>query len=422
MVGPSLDEVIDELIAAYEEKHPKSREMHKVGRRSIPGGTTRSVATFAPFPFRVVHAEGSRLIDIDGNVFIDFCGDYTAGLLGHNPDGVRTAIIQALDRGWALGTSHDLEIELAQLIKERFTSIQSVRFTSSGTEANLLAIGAALHHVGRRKVLVFEGGYHGSVLSFNTAVASSSLNVPHEFVRLEFNDTNALHTAFEGRDIGCAIVEPMKGSGGCIPATQEFLSELRRQCNATGTVLILDEIMTSRLHPGGLQKAFGVVPDLTTLGKYLASGLSFGAFGGRSDIMAHFDSGMHGSLMHSGTFNNNVLSMAAAIEVLRRYVNDAQINKVNERGDRLRMELQGIFSANGLPIWMTGIGSMLHVHAADERWINYLFYSLLAEGFYVSPRGFMGLSFAVSEEDCEALIGCLKRRASDASEYIRPAS
>jgi glutamate-1-semialdehyde 2,1-aminomutase len=200
----------------------------------------------------------------------------------------------------------------------------------------------------------------------------------------------------------------MQGAGGCVPATPEFLRVLREECDRSGALLILDEVMTSRLHPGGLQCRLGITPDLTTLGKYLAGGLSIGAFGGRPDVMAHFAEQAGGHLRHSGTFNNNVLSMATAVAVLRHLLDDDVLLANSARGDRLRGQLDAAFAGAGLPMPVTGMGSVFHIHATDPRWLHWLFHELLADGYYISPRGLVALSLAVTDADCAGLLSAVR--------------
>jgi glutamate-1-semialdehyde 2,1-aminomutase len=411
---------LDAQVAAahdrYRAAHPNSATAHERARRVQPGGNTRSVLHFDPFPFRVARASGSHLIDIDGNEYVDFCGNYTAGLLGHSPSAVRSAIHEALDGGWAIGATHEREAELAELICERFESIDLVRFTNSGTEANLMAIGTALHHTGKTGVGVFDHGYHGGVLSFgNVAGPHHPLNVPHRFLVAPFDDLGGLDELFADDDLGCVIVEAVQGSGGCRPASSAFLAELRQRCDEGGVVMVLDEVMTSRLAPGGAQELFDVVPDLTTLGKYLGGGMPFGAFGGRRDVMSNFDMNAGGSLTQAGTFNNNVVTMAAAIETLRTQLDAEVLRAVNERGDRLRVTLNEVLGSVGIAMWATGLGSMVCLHAADGRHLELLFHALLDDGLAIARRGFMALSMAITDADVDALVAAINRWAAAAA-------
>ena len=336
-------------------------------------------------------------------------GNYTAGLLGHSPATVQQAVADVLSEGWALGATHPREVELAQLICDRYPSIDQVRFTNSGTEANLMAIGTALHHVaadgsGRDVIGVFDHAYHGGVLSFGAhGGPHNPMNVPHRFRVAHFDDPTGLDDLFQP-DLACVLVEPVQGSAGCRPASTEFLRELRRRCDETGTLLIFDEVMTSRLAPGGAQQRFDVIPDLTTLGKYLAGGMTFGAFGGRRRIMAAFEPSTERSLTQAGTFNNNIVSMTAAITTLRHELDADTLGALNDRGDRLRHDLQTAFETAGADLWVTGLGSMLCVHSDDDRLVELYFHSMLAEGLYLARRGFMALSKAITDDDCRRLI------------------
>jgi len=400
-----LDAQIDQARTEYRLKRPASAAADMRARRVMPGGNTRSVLDFEPFPFRVAGAEASELIDIDGHRYVDFCGNYTAALLGHSPATIRDAIVAALDAGWALGATHETEIELAELVCARFESIEQVRFTNSGTEANLMAIGTALHHTRKSTVGVFDRAYHGGVLGFGAVDGPHHpLNVPHPFHVAPFNDSRGLDDLFANEDLACVLIEVVQGSGGCRPASLEFLSELRQRCDQTGVVLIFDEVMTSRLAPGGAQERFGVLPDMTTLGKYLGGGTTFGAFGGRRDFMAGFDPTAGGALTQAGTFNNNIVSMSAAVAALRHELDPAAITAVNERGDRLRESLNQTFDATGMPLWATGLGSMVCIHSTDDRLVELLFHAALADGLYVARRGFMALSKAITDEHCDRLI------------------
>jgi glutamate-1-semialdehyde 2,1-aminomutase len=398
----------------YRSKRPKSAAADAEARLVMPGGNTRSVLHFDPFPFRVVAAEGPHVTDVDGFTYVDLLGNYTAGLLGHSPAPIRRAVSAALETGFAMGATHMVEIEAARLVADRFPSIEQVRFTNSGTEANLMALATASHHTGRSRIMVFEDGYHGGVLSF--AHGSSPMNVPHDFVVVPYNDIDAVRAAFgphdaDGDEIACVLVEPMQGSGGCIPADDGFLGEIRQLCDSSGALLVFDEVMTSRLSPGGAQELFDVMPDMTTLGKYLAGGLTFGAFGGRADILAAFDPSAGGALSQAGTFNNNILSMSAVVATLTDVLTPELIATVNERGDRLREGLNLTFVDHGLPFNVTGIGSLMTVHAPDAD-LELFFHAMLDEGWYLARRGFIALSFEITDELIDGFIDAVRDWAS----------
>ena len=364
----SLDEALLSARRRYVERRPISQALGEQAGEVMPGGHTRTVLHFDPFPFRVTYGSGSEITDADGHRYVDLLGNYTAGLLGHSPAPVRAAITAALERGWSFGATHPDEIAFARLVVDRFPSIEQVRFTNSGTEANLLAIAAAKHVTSRSKVLGFEGGYHGGVLYFG---AHREANVPHEYVIVPYNNVEALGRAFvDHPDLACTLIEPMQGSAGCIPAEQDFLVRLRELCDTHGTVLIFDEVMTSRLSPGGLQQAIGVLPDVTTLGKYLGGGTTFGAFGGKRTIMAAYDHTAPHPLGHTGTFNNNVLTMAAGIATLTEVLTDDVLTRTNERGESLRARLSAVFVQHELPMSVTGRGSLMNIHATNRPIAN----------------------------------------------------
>jgi len=380
----------------------------------MPGGSTRSVLDFSPFAFRIASARGARVTDVDGNEYIDFLGDYSAGLLGHSPGAVEAAVIATLDRGWSYGGVHSDEVRFAEAVVDRFPSIEQVRFTNSGTEANLMAIQLARHHTRRDRVVVCDFGYHGGLLYFGHG--GEPLLAPFDFARMRFNDIEDASRVIDDTT-AVVLVEPMMGGAGCIPAAPEFLQALRSRCDETGALLIFDEVMTSRMSTGGAQVRYGVTPDLTTLGKYMAGGMTFGAFGGRSDVMAAFDPARGGELTHGGTFNNNVVTMAAGAAALGELLTARVLDDLFERGESLRDRLNGLFSACPLPLCVSGMGSLLTIHsvdgpvtspydlaAADPVLKELLFHELLERGIYLAPRGYMALSVALTDADCDALL------------------
>lgn len=424
-MNPDLDTRLATARKRYVDRRPRSESLAAEAAEVFPGGHTRTVLHFDPFPFRVVRAAGARLVDVDGHTYVDLLGNYTAGFLGHSPSAIRAAVAGALDNGWSLGATHPTEIRFARLLADRFASIEQLRFTNSGTEANLMALAAALHHTGRRSILVFEGGYHGGVLTFG---AERAVNVPHDFVVIPYNDVDALEAVFaeQGQTLAAALVEPMLGSGGCLPGSDAFLGRLRDLTATNGTVLIFDEVMTSRLSTGGLQELIDVQPDLTTLGKYLGGGMSFGAFGGRAEIMAAYDHRRPDALGHAGTFNNNVVTMAAGVATLTEVLTPERQAATNARGDHLRTELNTAFEASSAPFTVTGRGSLLALHpvvgeisspgdliGADDRWRELLFLDALEAGFYFARRGFIALSLEITDADVAAFVSFVQNWTED---------
>src|ERR687888_1058485 len=280
---------VAEALRRYVERNPESRRLHEERARFMPGGNTRGVIHLEPFPLTIVRGEGARITDADGHVYVDFLGEYTAGLYGHSHPVILEAIHEALADGIVLVAPNRYETALAAAICERFPSVELVRFCNSGTEANLLALSLARVASGKPAVMVFEGAYHGGVFFFKDGDAP--LNAPFPYLVGRYNDAEAAarEVAEHAHELAAVIVEPVQGSGGVIPGEPEFLHALREATAVTDVLLVFDEVMTSRLSRGGLQETLGIRPDLTTLGKYVGGGLACGAFGGRRDLMERFD-------------------------------------------------------------------------------------------------------------------------------------
>ena len=403
----TLDAALADARERFVAAHPTSLAAHVEATAVMPGGNTRTVLFHTPFPLAMARGAGCRLWDADGHEYVDLLGEYTAGLYGHSNPVIRAALDTALDGGWNLGGHGVMEARLARLIVDRFPSIELVRFTNSGTEANLLAIATAVTATGRRRVMVFNGGYHGGILYFGSG--GIPINAPHQWVVGRYNDTaDAVALAREhASDLACILVEPMLGSGGCIPAEPAFLQALRDVATETGAVLIFDEVMTSRMSAGGQQTRLGITPDMTTLGKYIGGGMSFGAFGGARALMDRYDPRRADALPHAGTFNNNVLTMAAGVAGLTQLFTSASADALFTRGEALRADLNAL--APHLPMQWTGLGSLLTLHfqrtpirspadlAGETRLRELFFLDMLARGFYLARRGMIALSLEVSE-------------------------
>ena len=424
--SPNIDiaAALAEAEELYRERHPKSLAQHRDACAAMPGGNTRSAIHVDPFPLTMVRGEGARLWDLDGHEYADFLSEFTAGIYGHSHPAIRQAITAALEGGLNFGAHNAAEARFAAAICSRFPSIELVRFTNSGTEANLMAVSAARAITGRPKILVFEGGYHGGVFYFRGH--GSPLNAPFEYLLGRYNDLEAVEALVRPRraELAAILVEPMQGTTGCIPAERGFLAGLRALADDTGALLIFDEVMTSRLAPGGLQEVHGILPDLTTLGKYIGGGMSFGAFGGRADIMERFDPRRSDAFQHAGTFNNNLLTMNAGLVGLTEIYTPERARTLNDGGARLRERLNAVVRRHGLAMQFTGLGSMFAVHMTDgpiraqqdaERGnaaLRDLFYfDLLARGIWFAKRGMFALSIALEENDGDTLADAVEEFA-----------
>jgi glutamate-1-semialdehyde 2,1-aminomutase len=419
MTHAAIDQALAGAYQRFTESNPTSRHQFEEQARYMPGANSRSVLFYAPFPLTIAKGEGAALWDADGHRYADFIAEYTAGVYGHTAPEIREAVTEAMQSGINLTGHNLLEGRLARLICERFPQIEQLRFTNSGTEANLMALTAALHFTGRRKIVVFAGGYHGGVLGFGAKPLPTT--VPFDFLVLPYNDAQTAREQIErhGAEIAAVLVEPMQGASGCIPGSLDFLEALRESATRVGALLVFDEVMTSRLAPHGLANKLGIRSDLTTLGKYIGGGMSFGAFGGRADVMALFDP-RTGSLAHSGTFNNNVLTMAAGYAGLTKLFTPEAAGALAERGDAMRARLNALCAKEGVAMQFTGLGSLMNAHfvagevrsiddlaPVDGRLRQLLFFHLLSEGIYTSPRGFVVLSLPLTDADIDRYVAAI---------------
>jgi glutamate-1-semialdehyde 2,1-aminomutase len=419
LVRSDLAPLVQEKRHAFAARNRESARLHDEARRFLPGGHTRTILSHEPFPLTFVRGEGAVLVDADGHEYVDLLGDYTAGLFGHGERRVLDAVDTALRKLASVGGVHPREAELAGLMCDRF-GLDRVRFTNSGTEANLMAITAARHLTGRSKVLVFHGGYHGGVLFFSDGVAP--WNAPYEFVVAPYNDLAATSALIDKHADGLAavLVEPMLGSGGCIPAAAEFLRGVFEAAHGVGAVCIADEVMTSRHGRAGLAALLGAKPDIRTFGKYVGGGFSFGAFGGTAELLDQFDGSRAGSIPHAGTFNNNVATMAAGCVVLGELYTADTAEAHSARGERFRADVADVIGRHGLPVSVSGYGSMLALHALHEAPVDgaesarrdpalqeLLFLGLFERGIYTAPRGMVNLSLPLTDAQLDTALEAL---------------
>jgi glutamate-1-semialdehyde 2,1-aminomutase len=404
----------------YRAANPRSLAQHRAACAAMPGGNTRASIHVDPFPLTMARGEGARLWDLDGHEYADYLSEFTAGIYGHSHPVIRRAIEAALAGGLNFGAQGEAETRFAAALCARFPSIELVRFTNSGTEANLMAVGAARALTGRPKILVFGGGYHGGVFYFRDH--GSPINAPFDYLIGHYNDLAAVEELVRPyrQELAAILIEPMQGTTGCVLAEHGFLAGLRSLADETGALLIFDEVMTSRLAPGGLQQVHGILPDLTTLGKYLGGGMSFGAFGGCARIMEHFDPRRPDAFQHAGTFNNNVLTMNAGFVGLTEIYTPARALALNEWGDRLRARLNTVARQHRLAMQFTGLGSMMSVHMTDlpirseadaargDGALRDLFwFDLVAAGLWFAKRGMFALSLALEPADGDKLVAAV---------------
>ena len=412
-----LESAVDEVTARYAAANPGSRAQYERARESMPGGNTRTGMFYPPFPLAIEKAAGATLTDVDGHTYTDFVGDFSAGLYGHSHPVIREAVQATLDSGMAYGSTSPYEARLAALVCARFPSIEQVRFTTSGTEGNMLALVTARAVTGKDSIMVFEGAYHGGTIYFGREAAP--IVVPFPFVIAPYNDAEEARRLIRenAHRLAAVLVEPLQGASGAIPASADFLGALREACSAHDVLLIFDEVMTSRVAPDGRQGQLGIVPDLTTLGKYIGGGFSCGALGGPAEIMKCFDPSRPDSFVHHGTFNNNVFMLIAGAAGLEKIFTPPVQIALNEAGDALRDALNGLAVRHGASFQVTGLGSIMTMHLQrepirsirdiaprDSRLRQLLHLDLIDKGFFTARRGYMAPSLAIAGTDCDGLI------------------
>jgi len=403
----------------------RSREIFAEARELMPGGVSSPVRAF-----RAVGGEPvvlAHVWDVDGNDYIDYVASWGPLVLGHAHPSVVEVLKRAADRGSSFGALTELEVELAHLVCGAVPSIERVRFVNSGTEATMSALRLARAFTGRDRVLKFEGCYHGHsdglLAKAGSGVATlglpDSAGVPASYTSqtllAPFNDRDAVTAVFDAHEgeIAAIIVEPVPANMGVVPPEAGFLQFLRDTADRTGALLIFDEVITGfRLAYGGAQLYFGVVPDLTCLGKIIGGGLPVGAYGGRADVMALV--APDGPVYQAGTLSGNPMAMAAGIITLRILSNEGLYRGLDTMGVALAEGLRAAAAAAESPVTVSQLGSMMTVFFADEAPRDYegakradtsryarFFGSMLEQGVYLPPSQFEAMFVSLSHQKAD---------------------
>ena len=444
MAKQGISESVRAERARYVASNAGSGAKHEEAKRWLPGGDTRNSIFWGPFPIYVSGAEGSKIVDVDGNERVDFINNMTTLILGHRHPKVIEALSEQLERGISYPAPTPLVIEWGELMCERVPSLDKVRFVNSGTEATLNAIRAARAYSGKTMLAKCEGAYHGnhdavqiSVMP-DTAVAGDAetpMSVlmtdgmtprsADEIVIMPYNDlANAERIIRENADeLAAVIVEPINGQCGMVPADPEFLDGIRRVTSELGILLIFDEVIAFRASRGGAQEYFGVTPDLTCFGKVIGGGLPVGAFGGREDIMSMWDPGAEGGpkVAHAGTFNGNPMTAAAGVATLRELSVDVY-EELEEKGEYLRGKLRDAIAELEAPMGVTGAASLFGIQATTEEVRDYrsyttndnellemVFLGMMNEGYLLSSKCAGNVSAAHGYEELDGFVEAFKK-------------
>ena len=413
-----------------------SQLMFAKAQKLIPGGVNspvRACKSVGCEPVFIKKAIGSTIYDVDGNSYIDFIGSWGPMILGHNHPAVVEAVKEAMGNGMSFGAPTPLEIDLAEMVIDAVPSIEAVRFVSSGTEATMSAIRLARGYTGRNVVVKFDGGYHGHADSFLVKAGSGvttlgipgSPGVPEDIVKntvsIPYNDPDKLEETLRDAslDIACVIIEPIAGNMGVVPPNEGYLEKLRSVTNELGIILIFDEVITGfRASYGGAQQKFGVIPDLTCLGKIIGGGMPVGAYGGKREIMDFI--APVGPVYQAGTLSGNPLAMAAGKATLTILKKAGFYEELDAKATDFAGKLKALTERH-LPgkTSMNQVGSVLTTFFTPERVTDYesamrsdtemygrYFRAMLEAGIYLAPAQFEGMFFSAahSQDDLSMVL------------------
>ena len=409
---------------------PISDVLWQRAQKRLVGGVNSPVRAFRGVggePFFVNKAQGCTVTDVDGREYIDFVGTWGPAILGHAPQVVIDAVTEMAKHGTSFGIPNPLEVEMAETICRLVPSVEKVRMTNSGTEAVMSAIRLARGVTGRDRIVKFEGCYHGHVDSLLVKAGSGALTLGHPdsagipaslaalTSTIPFNDPEALKTVFreKGSEIACVILEPVPANAGLYLPEPGFLETIQSLCREHGALLIFDEVMTGfRLAPGGAQEVFGMIPDLTTMGKVIGGGLPVGAFGGRAELMDHL--APLGPVYQAGTLSGNPLALAAGLAQLKEMERINGWALLESLGARMEESMRSLIK--GKPLTFKRIGSMFCLYFTEGPVLNLAdakksdtaafaryFHAALENGVYFAPSqfeaGFLSTSHSLKDLD-----------------------
>ncbi len=418
----------------------RSQKLFEQAKRYLPGGVNSPVRAFGAVggtpPF-IVSGRGSKILDADGNEFIDYVGSWGPLILGHSPPRVVDALKQAVERGTTFGAPTELEVTLARMVAAAMPSIEMVRFVNSGTEATMSALRLARAFTGRDKIIKFAGGYHGHadglLVKGGSGLATLSLpgspGVPESYAQntlvAPYNDSKAVTQLFGSypEEIAAVIVEPVAANMGVVPPQPGFLDSLRRLTADHGALLIFDEVITGfRVAYGGAQTIYGITPDLTCLGKIIGGGLPVGAYGGKRKIMEMI--APIGPVYQAGTLSGNPLAMTAGIAMLQALSRPGVYQRLEEAASLLEAGIIKVVSSLDIKLNISRFGSLLTIFFTDSPALDYesvsgadtalfgrFFQQLLSQGIYWPPSQFEAafVSLAHSDEDIQNTIVVMEK-------------
>lgn len=421
----------------YPDPKSRSAQLFERGQKVMPGGNSRTGVMFEPYPLYASHGKGCRVTDVDGVERIDFVNNWSSLIHGHGNELILEAIAKQATKNLAVGMPTEVEIELAELLTSRVAGVERIRFSNSGSEGVLMALRAARAFTGRDKIAKVEGAYHGSADSIEVSVAphpakwgddsapasvAATLGIPQKVlddtVVLPFNDVEHTRELIErhAHELAAVVIDPIVSRMGFVEASTEYLAMIREATRELGVLLVFDEVFSFRAGYNGAQGVFGVVPDITAMGKIIGGGLPVGATGGRADIMEVFDQTKKPlKVEHGGTYNANPLTMSAGLACMEQ-MTPAAYDRLENLGERLRVGLRNAMTETGLSGQVLGRGSMASLVFNDTPFSNYrnlplkrreaemvygLHRMLLNKGVQMVPYGLFLLSTPMTESDID---------------------
>ena len=411
----------------------KSKKLYEEAVNYLPGGVNSPVRAFKPYPFFVEKAKGSKLYDVDGNEYIDYCLGYGPIIMGHANDKIISESIKQLELGTDFGTPSEKEVQLAKEVINRVPCAEMIRFCNSGTEATMSAIRLARGISGRDKIIKFEGAYHGAhdavlVKSGSGAIGMPDCpGIPEEATRntilVAFNDEEAIRKVIEENkdDIACIIVEPIMGNIGCVPPKEGYLKFLREITEENNIIFIIDEVITGfRIAKGGAQEYYDVTPDLVTFGKILGGGFPIGAIAGKKEYIEQF--APSGKVYQAGTFSGNPMSINAGLATMD-LLTDKFYKDMHDKGEYFRNGIRDVLNKLDINYQVTGVESMTEVYFTDNEVYDFesaknvdtkafdkYFHTLLENGVFIAPSQYecVFLSSAHSLEDIDKTLDAME--------------
>jgi len=428
-----------------------SKIIYEKAKKAIPGGVNSPVRAFQSvdkeYPIFIKSGNGSKLYDEDGNEYVDMIGSWGPMILGHNYPQVLEIVKKELENGTSFGLPTKKEVELAELVKSCFPSIEKLRLTTSGTEAAMASVRLARAFTGKNKIVKFEGCYHGHSDSLLVKAGSGLLTFAHQdsngitegvvkdTITLPFGDFEKLKETLESeKDIACVIIEPIPANMGLIETKKEYLEKIREITKKEKVVLIFDEVISGfRISLGGAQEVFGITPDLTVLGKIIGGGYPVGGFGGKKEIMDLISP--VGNVYHAGTLSGNPISVAAGIETISILKKNTEIyENINTKTENLVNQINELIKKYSIPASVNHFGSLFTIFFSKEKvdtlekaissndeFYSIYFDTMLKNGIIVPPSKYEAhfVSYVHNDKDMEKFLTGTEKTFEKISEKIK---